>query len=201
MAMRGFFLDNGAFEKYRHRISARRMMTILGKASDSTMFPDDPDKGDSLFTPKNPQETEFWKILRDDIKQQARRYLANRENGARGGRPKQQPEPPAQKPAQPPVTPPPAPPKGGSVQDLIGGLAQKLGNKSPYKQLVITDAFDLTKLDGAVGEALRLAYPPNRSDTLARLSRWCIKKKLGQTVDAKWLNDMATKFYIKNRNL
>ena len=196
MAMRGFFLDNGAFEKYSHRISARRMMTILRKASDSTMFPDDPDKGDNLFVPKTPQESEYWKILRDEIKASANRYGASRENGKKGGRPPKsapQPDNPPQ-PATPPLS---AAEKAAAARNLIAGLGKTLGNKKPYATVLITDDFDLTRLEGPLGEALRMTFPPNRSDTLARLSKWLRQpdKFLGQTADSQWLHNKAKRFY------
>lgn len=199
MAMRGFFLDNGAFEKYSHRISARRMLTILRKASDSTMFPDDPDKGDKLFSPKTPQEEEYWKILRDEIKQSANRYLAKRENGKRGGRPPKAPAPQQESPEQPPKTELTPQEKAARAAKMAADIGKKLGNKSPYKKITITDDLDLTRLDGAIGDALRLAYPPNRSDTLVRLSKWLRNNMIGMTADAKWLNDQATKFYNQRR--
>lgn len=199
MAMRGFFLDNGAFEKYSHRISARRMLTILRKASDSTMFPDDPDKGDKLFSPKTPQEAEYWKILRDEIKQSANRYLSNRENGKRGGRPPKTPAPQQEGPEQPPKTELTPQEKAARAAKMAADIGKKLGDKSPYKKITITDDLDLTRLDGAIGDALRLAYPPNRSDTLVRLSKWLRGNMIGVTADAKWLNDQATKFYNPRR--
>lgn len=195
MAMRGFFLDNGAFEKYSHRISPRRMMTILRKASDSTMFPDDPDKGDNLFVPKTPQEQEYWKILRDEIKASANRYVASRENGKKGGRPPKA----APQPNNPPqAAVPPAPiDKAAAAKNLIVGLGKTLGNTKPYATVLITEDFDLTRLEGPIGETLRMTFPPNRTDTLARLSKWVRQpdKCLGKMADAQWLHNQAKRFY------
>lgn len=193
MPMRGFFIDNGAFEKYRHRISARRMMTILAKASDSTMFPDDPAKGDNLFTPKTMAEAEYWKLLRDEIKSAAGRYTTNRENGARGGRPRKTESIPAETPKSA-QSPTPAD-KRTAVNNLIGGITNKLGDKCPYKRVLVTRDFDLTRLDGDVGELMRMVYPTNRSDTLIRLSRWLRTNFVDKYIDSNWLSDQAKKFY------
>lgn len=180
MPMRGFFIDNAAFEKYHRRIGARRLFQILKKVSDSTMFPDDPDKGDALFTPRTEAEAEYWKLLRDDIKQSAERYLANKSNGKRGGRPAKTSEPPKPKP---------------DLQKIIKNTLHDARN--PWQKILITESFDLTKLEGAVGDAMRMRYPVNRSDTLIKLSQWLRSPNnlLGEYVDAKWLANQADKFY------
>lgn len=201
MPMRGFFIDNGAFEKYSHRISARRMLTILRKASDSTMFPDDPAKGDKLFVPKTPQEAEYWKILRDEIKQSANKYLASRENGKRGGRPSKtstEPPQPTQSLPKPDLLTPAQ--KADAIANMTVSLGKKLSDKSPYQTLLVSSSLDLTKLTGPVGDMLRLMYPPNRSNTLSQLSDWLRTKMLGEKIDTQWLYNQAKKFYSKNNS-
>lgn len=200
MAMRGFFIDNGAFEKYSHRISARRLITILRKASDSTMFPDNPAKGDGLFKPRTDAEAEYWKILRDDIKQSAKRYLASRENGRKGGRPTKATTDDSKKtnsPAPAPVqTAMPGMDRAAQIRALCGKLGRSMADKTHAQRVLVTEDFNLARLDGPIGEALRMRYPPDRSDVLHRISQWLRRpdKFLGEYVDAAWLNKQIQRF-------
>lgn len=185
MAMRGFFIDNSAFEKYRRRIPARRFIRILQKLSDSTMFPDNPDYGDSLFHSETPAESEFWDIVRRDARAAAKRTMANRENGARGGRPPKQPE-------QPTSSIPPAQ-KAAGIQQMIGVMAHNMTNRTPYRRIMVDADFDLSTSADSIAQSLRTRFP---APTLRRMSVWLRQpdKFLGKFVDEHWLIEKGNTF-------
>ena len=186
--MRGFFIDNAAFEKYHRRIGARRLYQILKKASDSTMFPEDPEKGDNLFKPKTEAEAEYWKLLREDIKLSAQKYLTTRNNGLKGGRPK--------KDLKSTDNNKESNNNADKIKTVCEGLAKKMTDRTNYKKVLITEDFNLAKLEGPIGEAFRMRYPPERTNILHRVSQWLRQPNrfLGEEVDSNWLNRQVQRF-------
>jgi|GEM_PF-5989434 len=210
MGIRFLMLDNAVLEKLGRKIDARRFRKIIFKASDyTTLCPEDEARGRAMFKPRDAIEQEFWNLICDEIKITATRYMKLKEDGKLGGRPKKPENSNCSKNAQIEKSAEKTTIKENRIvatpEKKVNDLLNKFSinhnaRKADLHTVQITPDFDLTRLNDPIGEAMRMRYPPNKSDLLYRLSKWLKSPNnsfVGTRVDSVWLSRQADNFFNK----
>lgn len=166
--------------------------------------------GDKIFIPKNEFEKNLWISLRSQQKEDFKKLVATRKGGEATKKKfedaKQRVENMQKQIQKPEITQKPAPQaqeqtpvdkqeRIAKVQAIIGNLSRQFDEKQ--NAMIVYPDTDMSKLRGAFGDFMRIAFTPN---TLKTLTDWCIKNYLGRGIKTETILKVASRIGKKDYN-